>query len=99
MQASQLEDADLAAAAQAAPVRSTGATVAAADSFHAVRPPGFEIKARLAGIQVICRRLCTQIYRHTWDPHIKVLLQPVTARMRTSLELRAALLNNAITPC
>lgn len=53
LQASQLKDVDVAAAAQAAPVRSTGATVAAADSFHAVRPPGFEIKARLAGIQVM----------------------------------------------
>ena len=53
MQASQLKEADVEADAQAAPVGSTGATVAAADDFHAVRPPGFEIKARLAGIQVL----------------------------------------------
>ncbi|KAK9867091.1 hypothetical protein WJX84_006946 [Apatococcus fuscideae] len=53
MKAAKLEETDVEADAQAAPVMSTGATVAAADNFHAVRPPGFEIKARLAGIQVL----------------------------------------------
>ena len=51
-QASTLKSPDLESEAQAAHVSSSGATVSAADSFHAVRPPGLEIKGRLAGIQV-----------------------------------------------
>ena len=70
LQATSLEVSDFKRDAQTAHVSSSGATVSAADTFHAVRPPGLEIKARLAGIQVRRLQLLLSPASFCWLVHL-----------------------------